>query len=64
MTEKLAVRLTGIARAMRAVLGVPDYERYVAHMLEDHPGCQPMSRDQFAHERLESRYSKPGAKCC
>ena len=54
-------RAAGIART---VVGAPDYDRYVAHMRGHHPECQPMSRDEFMQQRLESRYSRPGARCC
>jgi uncharacterized short protein YbdD (DUF466 family) len=53
-----------IARGMRAVLGVPDYRRYVDHMRASHPGRAPMSLTEFARDRLENRYNRPGARCC
>jgi uncharacterized short protein YbdD (DUF466 family) len=56
--------LSGIARALRAILGAPDYERYLSHMVAAHPGLPPMSREEFQCERLESRYNKPGSRCC
>ena len=52
------------AGVVRTVVGAPDYERYVAHMRGRHPECQPVSRDEFMRQRLESRYSRPGARCC
>ena len=64
MTEKLVVRLTGIARAMRAVLGAPDYERYVAHVRSAHPDREPMTCGEFMNDRMENRYNKPGTRCC
>jgi uncharacterized short protein YbdD (DUF466 family) len=64
MTERFGAILSGIARGMRAVLGAPDYDRYVRHVRQVHPRCKPMTRSQFEKERLESRYSKPGARCC
>ena len=54
-------RAAGVART---VVGAPDYDRYVAHMRGHHPECPPMSRDEFMQQRLESRYSRPGARCC
>jgi uncharacterized short protein YbdD (DUF466 family) len=48
----------------RRVLGVPDYEAYVRHLALVHPGITPLAREQFEHERLDARYSRPGAKCC
>ncbi len=64
MTETLVVRLTGIARVLRAVLGAPDYERYVKHEKVAHPGREPMSCDQFMKDRMNDRYSRPGSRCC
>ncbi|MEO8194863.1 MAG: YbdD/YjiX family protein [Gemmatimonadales bacterium] len=64
MIHRLEVALAGIARAMRAMLGAPDYERYVAHVRHSHADREPLSREQFMKERLESRYSRPGARCC
>ena len=51
-------------RVVRTVIGAPDYERYVSHMRSHHPDCALASRDEFMQQRLESRYSKPGARCC
>jgi len=62
--RKVYEAVSSVARAMRAVLGVPDYSRYVAHMRESHPSLRVMTRDEFYRERFEARYSKPGAKCC
>jgi uncharacterized short protein YbdD (DUF466 family) len=58
---------TALARAasvVRRVVGVPDYERYVAHVREQHAGMTPMSREEFEKSRLEDRYSRPGQRCC
>ena len=52
------------ARLLRAIVGAPDYERYVAHVRAHHPACTPMTRDEFARERLAARYDRPGARCC
>ena len=51
-------------RVVRTVIGAPDYERYVAHMHDHHPGCKVVSRDEFMQQRLENRYSRPGSRCC
>jgi len=34
------------ANVVRRVIGVPDYDRYVAHLEARHPGTRPMSRDE------------------
>ena len=53
-----------VANIIRTLIGAPDYERYVAHMREHHPQCAVASRDEFMTQRLESRYSRPGSRCC
>ena len=57
-----AARAAG--RILRTVLGVPDYERYLAHVRTRHPERTPMTREAFLRERLDARYSRPGARCC
>jgi uncharacterized short protein YbdD (DUF466 family) len=52
------------AAVVRRIVGVPDYERYVAHVRECHPGTTPMTRREFEAARLDDRYSKPGQRCC
>ena len=63
-TGSLRVRLQRVLRVIRSIIGAPDYERYVAHVESHHPGCAVMSRDEFMRQRLESRYSRPGSRCC
>ena len=63
-TASLRVRLQRALRVIRSIIGAPDYDRYVAHMESHHPGCIVMSRDEFMRQRLESRYSRPGSRCC
>lgn len=64
MTKQLESAFAGIARSLRAVLGAPDYERYLLHVRECHPDRVPMSREAFEQERLAARYSRPGSRCC
>jgi uncharacterized short protein YbdD (DUF466 family) len=61
---RLGVFLRHVAAIARRVSGVPDYDRYVAHVRAHHPGTEPLGWDQFYRARLEDRYSKPGARCC
>jgi uncharacterized short protein YbdD (DUF466 family) len=57
-----AVRRAGAV--LRVIAGVPDYERYVAHMRDRHPGAPILARGEFQRERLTARYERPGSKCC
>jgi len=53
-----------LREAVLRIIGVPDYERYVAHVREHHPDEPVLSRDAFMRERLAARYERPGARCC
>lgn len=46
------------------MVGVPDYERYLAHMRASHPDLPVLSREAFLANRMLARYggSKSG-KC-
>lgn len=46
------------------LVGVPDYETYVAHLRERHPELAPMTREQFMQSRMEARLgAKTPGKC-
>jgi uncharacterized short protein YbdD (DUF466 family) len=62
--SQLVVFVASAARAVRAMLGVPDYERYVEHCRSHHPDSLLMTRDQYATDLLERKYSRPGTRCC
>jgi len=53
-----------LARVFRQIIGAPDYERYLEHQRQCHPGQTPLTRDEFSRERLNDRYSRPGTRCC
>ncbi|HEU4564378.1 MAG TPA: YbdD/YjiX family protein [Gemmatimonadaceae bacterium] len=56
--------LLGARRALRAIAGAPDYDRYVEHVRAHHPGREPVSRAEFERQRISARYDSPGSKCC
>ena len=53
-----------ISHALRTILGVPDYARYLAHQRAKHPDATPLSREEFARERERARYEGTGSRCC
>ncbi|CAN5329524.1 hypothetical protein BH23GEM2_BH23GEM2_19340 [soil metagenome] len=53
-----------LRRIANRILGVPDYEAYIAHSRAEHPRTVPLSRSEFMRQRLDARYSRPGARCC
>lgn len=57
-------RVERVAKVIRRIIGVPDYDAYLAHVNAHHPGCTPMSREEFTQQRMNDRYSRPGNRCC
>jgi uncharacterized short protein YbdD (DUF466 family) len=48
----------------RLIVGVPDYDLYLAHMRRTHPDTPPMTREAFFANRLEARYGRGASRCC
>ncbi|MEO6446942.1 MAG: YbdD/YjiX family protein [Gemmatimonadaceae bacterium] len=57
-------RLVKASATINRIIGAPDYDGYVAHLRFSHPDTTPLPRDEFVRQRLEDRYSRPGARCC
>ena len=53
-----------ISHAVRTILGVPDYARYLVHQRAKHPDATPLSREEFVRERVRARYEGTGSRCC
>jgi uncharacterized short protein YbdD (DUF466 family) len=62
--SRLSAALTRVRAVVHAIMGVPDYDRYVAHLRERHPDCPVPSRRDFERERMSARYERPGSRCC
>lgn len=59
------VRLGKLLRqTARLMVGVPDYDTYVAHVRTHHPERRVMSYEEFFRERQEARYRGGGGRCC
>ncbi len=63
-----AERLRGLwrwlAQTGRLIVGVPDYDLYLAHMRRRHPERAPMTREAFFADRLQARYARGTSRCC
>lgn len=63
-----AERLHGLwrwlAQTGRLIVGVPDYDLYLAHMRRRHPERTPMTREAFFADRLQARYARGTSRCC
>ena len=69
MTAKDAVltarqKIDRAACILRRVIGVPDYDIYLAHVREHHADEKPLTREEFTNQRLVDKYSRPGSRCC
>jgi uncharacterized short protein YbdD (DUF466 family) len=51
-------------RIARRVLGVPDYDAYVAHLRAHHPDRTIPTRGEFFAERQRARYDRGAGRCC
>ena len=62
--------LAGIAgvrtlrQSLRLMVGVPEYDTYVAHMRTTHPDQSVMPYEEFFRERQEARYDGKVSRCC
>ena len=53
--------------ARHLMVGIPDYDTYVAHITGIHPEQVPMTYEEFFRERQASRYGDGGTRgmrCC
>jgi uncharacterized short protein YbdD (DUF466 family) len=53
-----------VRRLLRAIVGAPDYERYVAHCRARSADAPVLDRAAFERDRLAARYDRPGSRCC
>lgn len=54
-----------ILETLRLMVGVPDYQRYVAHCQAHHPERPVLTEAEFIAERQQARYGGRGnSRCC
>lgn len=70
LRETLATCRKRLREGARLMIGVPDYDTYVAHMQQAHPDQPVMTYAEFFRERQAARYgegsagSARGFRCC
>jgi uncharacterized short protein YbdD (DUF466 family) len=66
MLSKLTQAGRYLGQSLRLMIGVPEYNAYVAHMTNAHPDQPVMSYEKFFRERQEARYGGNGkiSRCC
>jgi uncharacterized short protein YbdD (DUF466 family) len=53
-----------LRQGCRQMFGIPDYERYTAHMAAKHPDKSLLSRRDFFAQSIDRKYGKSGPRCC
>lgn len=71
MTETIATRTRFVCEMVvqtaRLMVGIPDYDTYVAHRQRNHPEQPIMTYKEFFRERQEARYAVSKGRfrgCC
>jgi uncharacterized short protein YbdD (DUF466 family) len=62
--RSLGRRWQSLCSACRQVFGMPDYERYLEHAAQLHPGAPVLSRDDYCAKVIERRYGQSVGRCC
>jgi uncharacterized short protein YbdD (DUF466 family) len=64
--KALGDRIVQLRRALRQVVGVPDYENYLVRHKVIHPDVPPMSEAEFFRFAIDRRYGGRGSgmRCC
>jgi uncharacterized short protein YbdD (DUF466 family) len=61
---RLREALKQITRTGRLMVGVADYERYLAHRAAEHPDEPAMDRSEFHRHCIERRFAAGTSRCC
>lgn len=64
MFDTLAKAGNYLGQSLRLMVGLPDYDKYLAHMERTHPEQEPMSYEAFFRERQDARYGGGRSSCC
>ena len=59
-----AIAWQRLAQTARLMVGVPDYDAYVAHLRAAHPDVRPLTHDDFVRAAQAKRYGRGGSRCC
>jgi uncharacterized short protein YbdD (DUF466 family) len=57
--------LDEIRNAYHGIFGIPDYDAYLRHMAQRHPGEPPLARGEFARLWIDRKYGgNMRSRCC
>ena len=58
--SRIATLWTRLQQSFRLMVGVPDYQSYVEHMIKHHPDIDPMDEKTFHRYCVDARYPTAG----
>ena len=58
--KRVATLWRHLQQSFRLMVGVPDYENYLAHMKQHHPDLTPMDAKTFYRHCVDARYPSSG----
>ena len=66
MRKELASLGQYLGQTARLMVGLPNYDTYVAHQRSQHPDQPVMGYEEFFRERQQARYGGNGrvGRCC
>ena len=64
MGTRLLARARQLAATCRQLVGIPDFDRYLAHMAATHPGEPALSEREFHARAIDRRYGAGRPGCC
>ena len=57
-------RWQALRQACRQMFGIPDFDRYLAHMRSRHPDAPVLSEREFHAMAIDRRYGAARPRCC
>ncbi|MCO8042086.1 YbdD/YjiX family protein [Acinetobacter bohemicus] len=60
--SRIATLWQRLQQSFRLMVGVPDYQTYLAHMQQHHPDLEPMDPKTFYRHCVDSRYPSAGGE--
>ena len=65
MRKSISTFWKALRRTVLLMIGVPDYQNYVRHCRDHHPGDKVMTYDEFFRNRQDARYGDGRmGRCC
>ncbi len=58
-------RVERLIAAFKRIVGMPNYDAYVAHLRDEHPECAIPDEKEYYKLYLDAKYNGgPGSRCC